>query len=336
MTVRIRAAETLDVPAIVDLLMEDAVQRQASNPVLWAVAGAAAREKVADALVVALEADDQPFRQKWLVAEAGTEIVAVTHSMLLPVPRIYAGRWGDPGLLLEDCALAAATPPGTADALLDAAEADLRAAGARLLLASSVPGGRWQATYERHGYADLTLYLTKDLRGGAVRPREIRPAAGHDIPNIVERSAENRKALAAIDEFWTPHSDADTRFGSWMKRSLTLGDRDMLLAGPADALDGYVIAQPASRLHFPSAHDIAGIGVIDDYFHADYADPSVLRNGGKGAAMLLHAAEAALAVRGFASVLVVCPSAWTSKISVLEGEGYETAMVWMIRRQAPG
>jgi hypothetical protein len=108
----------------------------------------------------------------------------------------------------------------------------------------------------------------------------------------------------------------------------------MLLAGPTGALDGYVIAQPASRLHFPPAHPVAGIGVIDDYFHADCADPAALRNGGRGAAALLRAAEGALADRGFGATFVVCPAAWTSKLAVLEQAGYRTALVWMIRRNA--
>ena len=231
MTVRIRAAETSDVSGIADLLIEDALQRQASNPDLWVLAGAA-RENVADARDSCSQGEEQPFRQKWLLAKSGAKLVAVGHSMVLPVPPIYAGNRGAPGLLLEDCALGATALP-RANALLDAAETDLRAAGARLLLASSVPDGPWRAVYARHGYESLTLYLTKTLDGRAAFPSEIRSAIEADIPRIVERSAQNRQALAELDEFWAIHPDADARFGGVMKRSLTLGDRDMLLAGPA-------------------------------------------------------------------------------------------------------
>jgi hypothetical protein len=164
-----------------------------------------------------LEGDAQTFRRAWLVAEAG---VRLTHSMLLPVPPIYGGHWGEPGLLREDWALAAEAPPGVADALLAAAEADLAAAGARLLLASTAPGGPWQGCYERHGYERLTLYLAKALPGGGARPGEARPATGDDIPEIVTRSAENRIILAALDAFWTPHVAADARFDRRHRRLL--------------------------------------------------------------------------------------------------------------------
>jgi hypothetical protein len=325
MALTIRKAEPADASAVARLLVEDARRRQALDPLLWAVAGDAGER------VSAGFGADAPFRQTWLVAEAGGGVVAVSHSMLLPVPPLYAGTWGEPGLLLEDCALADAAPPGTAEALLDAAEADLAAAGARLLLAASVPGGAWQAACERRGYEALTLYLSRDARGGA-RPGGVRPATADDVPGIVARSAENRVVLAELDPFWATHAEADARFAGWMRRSLTLADRDMLVAGPAGALDGYAIAQPASRLHVPAAHDVARIGFIDDYFHVDYADPAVLRDGGAGAARLLRAAEAALADRGFAAAFAVCPAAWASKVALLQAEGYETAMVWMIKR----
>ena len=117
-----------------------------------------------------------------------------------------------------------------------------------------------------------------------------------------------------------------------MRRSLTLPDRDMRVSGPPDALEGYLIAQPASRLHFPPAHDISGTGVIDDFYHPDLADPSALANAGAGAMALLRAAEAAFAARGIGAAFVVCPAAWTSKVELLEAAGYATAMVWSIRR----
>src|SRR4029079_6706799 len=111
-----------------------------------------------------------------------------------------------------------------------------------------------------------------------------------------------------------PHPQADARFNVWMKRSLTLRDRDMLVTASPGDLDGYGIAQPASRLHFPPAHDIAATGIIDDYFHTEFADPADLKNGGRGATSLLRAAEAAFADRGVKAALVVCPAAWSSKI----------------------
>lgn len=106
----------------------------------------------------------------------------------------------------------------------------------------------------------------------------------------------------------------------------------MLVMGPSKDLTGYVIAQPASRLHFPPAHDITGTGVIDDYYHPELADPAVLIENGEGATVLLRAAEAAFADRGMGAAFVVCPAEWRSKTEMLEAAGYEIAMVWSIKR----
>jgi hypothetical protein len=102
--------------------------------------------------------------------------------------------------------------------------------------------------------------------------------------------------------------------------------------GEPETLKGYVIAQPASRLHFPPAHIITGTGVIDDFYHSDFADPDTLANEGGGAMALLRAAEEAFAGRGTGAAFVVCPAGWRSKIELLEAAGYGTAMVWSIKR----
>ena len=106
----------------------------------------------------------------------------------------------------------------------------------------------------------------------------------------------------------------------------------MMVLGTSEDLEGYIIAQPASRLHFPPAHDITGTGVIDDYYHPELANPAALDRGNNGARALLRAAEAAFANRGMGTAFVVCPAGWTSKIEFLESAGYETAMVWSIKR----
>ncbi|NNE87871.1 MAG: hypothetical protein HKN27_07320 [Silicimonas sp.] len=113
-------------------------------------------------------------------------------------------------------------------------------------------------------------------------------------------SAENRDILYDLNAFWKPHDEADARFENWMKRSLSLTDRDMFVSD--DTVDGYVISQPATPLHIPPAHD------------------------------LLSAADSALKVRWREACIVVCPAAWTSKIALLEGAGYATAIVWYIKR----
>jgi hypothetical protein len=328
MPTTVRPASMSDLPDMVNLLLANARSRNALNPTLWAIASDA-RRKVEDALRFALEAERQPFRQQWLVAESGARLVGLAHSMLLPVPPIYAGKWGDPGLLLGDCTVAEGAPADTAETLIEAAESDLRDAGAKLLLAAAVPGDAWQSHYAGQDYEPLTLYLGKAGLQETARPDGIRPAVEGDTAGIVARSAAHRRVIAGLSDFWTPHPDADARFGNWMRRSLTLQDRDMLVAGPPGAVNGYAIAQPASPLHFPTAHDISAVGIIDDYFHADFAAPSRLADGGAAALALLRAAESAFARRATCATLVICPAAWGSKRALLESAGYRTALIWM-------
>ena len=85
MPAEIRAAAVSDLPQMVQLLMLDAQQRQALNPGLWAIADNA-EAQIERALRFALEGENQPFRQTWLVAEQSGKLVGLVHSMLLPVP----------------------------------------------------------------------------------------------------------------------------------------------------------------------------------------------------------------------------------------------------------
>lgn len=327
----VRAATTADIPRIVALLLQDAKERRAVDPILWKMAEDAAAE-IEQALHFALTADRQPFRQFWLVSEHECAITGVVHAMALPVPPIYAGRLGDPGLILPDSTVAPGAPAGTVEALVAAAEQALTEAGARILLSTWVTGADWRAAFEGRGYDPLTLYLSRTGIGDAAMPDSVRPATAQDVPGIVARSAENKRLLFEIDRFWERHPDADSRFGAWMTRSLTLPDRDMMVMGAPDELQGYVIAQPAARLHFPPAHDISGVGVIDDYYHPDFADLNARDAGGDGATALIRAAESAFAARGVDASFVVCPAGWPSKRAMLEAAGYATAMVWSIRR----
>ncbi|CAN0604465.1 unnamed protein product, partial [Ectocarpus sp. 12 AP-2014] len=192
----------------------------------------------------------------------GGEIVGLTHSILLPVPPIYAGENGAPGLIMEDCFVVVGAPDGTAESLLAAAEQDLRDAGANVLLGSSVNGGPWGEVYRAKDYAPLTLYLAKsglvenDALGAA------RAAAEEDVPMIVALSAEHRRTLSDINVFWKPHPEADVRFRNWMARSLTMMDRDIFISETEAGAAGYAISQPATPLHFPPAHEISLTGVV--------------------------------------------------------------------------
>lgn len=327
----VRTATARDIPDLVDMLVVDASERHVVDPILWKMAEDAPSQ-IEKALTDALTSEQQPFRQIWLVSEHEGSITGVIHAMLLPVPPIYAGRQGAPGLILPDSAVAPGAPDGAVDALVSAAERALLDAGAKIILSSYVTGKTWQAAFHDRGYDPLTLYLSRTLGDGTQRPSSVRPATEADVAGIVTRAAENQRILSDIDAFWEPHPEAVSRFTGWMNRSLTLRDRDMLVMGTPDDLNGYVIAQPASRLHFPPAHQINSTGVIDDYYHPDIADPARLANGGAGAIELLRAAEASFEDRGIEAAFVVCPAHWRAKVELLEHAGYGTAMVWSIKR----
>lgn len=330
MSITVRPAGLSDLDRIIPLLLADAEDRRTSAPKLWKPKRGA-REAVAAAVTDALENANPSFRQRWLVAEADGRIVGVAHTIRLPVPPIYAGAFGAPGLIMEDCALAGDAPPETAGALLEAAEADLIQSGAEVLVASSVVGGVWEREYPSRGHTPLTLYFT---RAGLpdVSPRgAARWASVADVPAIVALSATNQRILFGLHGFWRPHPEARQRFGAWMERSLTLSDRDMFVAEARDGIDGYAISQPATPLHFPPAHDISGVGFIDDFFHRDFEDVAGAGRDARGAADLLLTAETALAARGSDAVLIVCPADWTSKRRLLEATGHRVASVWYIK-----
>jgi len=105
----------------------------------------------------------------------------------------------------------------------------------------------------------------------------------------------------------------------------------MLVAVQAGEVRGYVIAQPIAPLLVPVAHEVAGIGVIDDFYDNDLADVATLSNGGSNAESLLAAAESEFARRGVDCALVVCPAAWLSKVALLERKNYRPAKLWMVK-----
>ena len=326
MSLALRPATADDLDEMVALAVAGAEARRAADPDLWALVADPAAAIRAD-LAAWFEGAGPPVTRRMILARDGGRLAGLVNAILLPVPPIYAGAEGMPGLILGDSVLAEDAPEGTGAALLDAAEAALRAEGAKVLLAAALPGSAWEEALAAGGYVPLTLYLTKGVApdGGTARP-----ATEADIPRIVTLSAENRETLHAIDPFWRPHPEADARFDAWMRRSLTLTDRDMLMP-PGEAPEGYSIAQPATALHVPAGHDATRLGVIDDYFHRAFRDPGELGAGDEATA-LLRAAETALARRGREAVLLVCPAGWSSKLSLLAEAGYRPGLVWHMRR----
>ena len=328
----IRAATPNDLSQIVALLVAGAQARNSLDPQFWPLA-ADAPARIEKTVRAALNRFEAPAREFWLVAEHAGRIVGVAHAMLVPVPPIYDEAAGAPGLLHDDCFTSADAPAGTAQALLAATEAALRTAGAAGMIASSPAAGPLRALYERNGYEPVTLYMAKHGCKPDALPSGVRPASVQDVPGIVKLSAEHRRTLAKINpRFWHIHAEADRRFDAWMRRSLTLTDRDMFVAGGAGDVRGYVIAQPVAPLLVPAAHETAAMGIIDDFYAEGFSDVSAVANGGASGEKLLAAAESAFARRGVVTALVVCPAAWPSKISLLERRGYRTAKLWMLKR----
>lgn len=327
MAVSIEPAELSDLSAIVDLLIEDARQRQAEDQVLWKLA-ADARTKVTSTLKAAMENENPPFREQWLLARAGEKIVGLAHTVLLPVPPIYAGEFGPPGLIMQDSYVSKDAPEDTYLSLLTTAETDLIEAGAKVLLASSAQASPWAAKFLAQNYEPLTLYLAKTDLMKDDQVGSVRAATEADVPAIVKASNTNRKILFGLDAFWKPHADANPRFRDWMAFSLELPDRDMFVSDANGDFEGYIVSQPVTPLHIPASHDLGQTGIIDDYFHSDFKDPEKLKNCGSGAADLLKSAEAALKGRGCNTILVVCPAAWKSKIQLLESADYKNAITW--------
>ncbi|MCF6444854.1 hypothetical protein [Nereida sp. MMG025] len=246
----IRSAEIADIPALAALMVADAQRRAASGDVLWAVRADAA-DAVAAELTRAMMQEGGPIRHAWMVAHHNDVILGVVHSILLPVPPIYAGRFGPPGLVMQDSTVADGCDDTLQHALFAAAEADLIDAGARYLLASGAEGGDWAGLF---------------------------------------------------------------------------------VARQDGAFAGYAVSQPATPLHFPTAHAIAGTGIVDDFHHVDLADWSNADAPTDGAAQVFGAAEAALAQRGMAACVVMCPDGWLSKRAMLERAGYRNAITWWMRQ----
>src|SRR5689334_17211497 len=128
----------------------------------------------------------------WLVADHAGRIAGVAHAMMVPVPPIYDGAAGPPGLMLDDCCVGEDAPAGIGDDLLVATEAVLQAAGAPSLIASCAARGPLHPLYERHGYQPVTLYMVKHGFSAKDLPAAVRPAEVDDVPAIVTLSARHR------------------------------------------------------------------------------------------------------------------------------------------------
>jgi hypothetical protein len=155
--------------------------RRALDPMLWRIATDAST-RIEKAVGAALTGSQTSAGELWFVAEQAAQIVGVTHAVLVPVPPIYDGSAGRPGLLLDDCFISADAPSGTAEALLTATEVALVSAGAPRLIASCPVAGPLRPLYERHGYEPVTLYMAKHRFSSDGLPPEVRRPAPRTWP----------------------------------------------------------------------------------------------------------------------------------------------------------
>lgn len=256
-----------------------------------------------------------PERFAWFLAERGGETVGVAATGLYPAPPVYRSLLA--GLIGDDLFA------GDLDSLfplLEAAEAFLREGGAAVLVvACPARATERLARLEAQGYRPLTLWMLRPLDPWATRPPAVRPATEADLPTLVRLNAAAQEGKRrANPRFWTPHPEAPARFGAWMRRSLGLPDRDVLVHEGPGGVDGFAIPQPTG---LPPAHDGAGIGTLDDLAADDWATFGPL----------LQAADHALAARGCATVQAICPADWPERRAVLEGMGFRTANLWLLK-----
>lgn len=290
------------------LLLTAARERTALEPDLW--------PRHLEARVRArLERDfTQPERFAWFLAERGGETVGVVSTGLFPAPPVYQSLLA--GLIGEDLSAA----PDALPALLDAAEDFLGDGGAALLVAACPARDTARLTgLKGRGYRPLTLWMVRPVDPQATRPPFVRPATGADLPALVRLNAAAQESKRRAEpRFWTPHPEAPARFEGWMRHSLTLPDRDVLVHEGPDGVDGFVVPQPTN---LPPAHDAARVGTLDDLAADDWATFTPL----------LRAADHALAARGCTTAQAICPANWPQRRAVLEAAGFRTANLWLIK-----
>jgi hypothetical protein len=325
MKIRIRRAEATDIPAITALQLADASGREALNENLWKLAPDA-EARILAALDTIANPVTGPFTHHWLVAEEDGAIQGVAHGANVPAPPIIDLAGGTAGVLLDDCHFDGEQISGP---LLTATEAAMAQTGSALFVAASPSGWHTRTrALKKAGYEPTTLYMAKTGFEEGTPSGLARNAAESDIEGITRLSARHRARLEdANPVFWRIHKEADTRFAAWMKTSLTLQGRSMFVAGPADDIRGYVIAQPGSPLHFAPAHNALRTGLIDDFYATAFEE----HDDGRVALALVAAAETSFRERGVDTALAICPARMTSKSNLLEECGYRTASLWMVK-----
>ncbi|MBI1198599.1 MAG: hypothetical protein GC203_12110 [Phenylobacterium sp.] len=325
-----RLATTADLPQLTNLLLRGSEERRSRDSALWSVA-LDARVQVETALAGKLAATAPASMEFWMVMEDAGRLLGAVHAMLVPAPPIYAAP-GHAGLLQNDAVMSPQAPPPTLRTLLTATERELRQRGASILIAACNEGDPSRSALAAADYRPVTTYLAKAGFAERAWPASVRRADAHDVPEIVRLSACHRSTLRDLNpRFWATHPEADDRFERWMRYSLELADRDMIVVARGGEVAGYAIAQPVSHLHMPVGHNLSQVGIIDDFYAADFAEAPAPAVDARDAADLLTVAEDLFARRGVTAAFAVCPAAWSSKLATLERNGYRPALSWLLK-----
>lgn len=257
----------------------------------------ASRNAIAEHIRRDLDATQGQFG--WLVLEDGAAAIQIA---VIPPPPIYEG--GIVGVMLGHWS----APGVPAERVLAAAETHFHERHVTKLIGAAPENGAMAPVLEKHGYRPTVHYMAKRLTT-TPPTNAVRLATETDVPALV---AFNREARARLHEanpdFWLSHAEADARFGLWMKFSLTMRDRSMLMS---DRGPGFVIAQPASPIQLPTS--------------------LAQEHAGTSGAELLAAAENDFVARGKTAALAICPKAWAAKKALLTRAGYTTNHLWFVK-----
>ena len=308
-----RSARPDDIDRIISLIRAD-------KPT---VANLPANESTAIAVHIRRDIENPAGPLSWLIVEEGPNLEATAHLAVIPPPPIYAG--GIVGIILGHWS----APGIAAERIIAAAEDHLLTKNVTKLIGAAPPQSPAARELERRGYKATTHFMTKAHLTATPPAPSLRPATESDIDALV---AFNRVARVRLHEanptFWTSHPDADQRFGLWMKFSLTMRDRAMLISTNGA---GFIIAQPSSPIQLPLTIDPEKVGAIDDFHDAAFGTSLTNEKNTPTGAALLAAAENDFIARGKTASLAICPAAWPAKQTLLTRAGYEVHHTWFVK-----
>lgn len=259
---------------------------------------------------------------EWLLTEASAGI-AVARIAVIPPPPIYDLKGGLAGIVLDTWQVPSMEP----------LDRHLRDRGAAMLVMDCrADDAAKRSQLEALGYVATTHYMLKPALASQTASPAIRVATEADIPALVAFNREGRERLhEANPAFWVSHPDAETRFGFWMKMSLTMRDRAIFVSEFDGQPNGFLIAQPPSPIQVPIALDEAKVGVIDDFHCTSFGASLKIAQDKSPAHSLLNAAEADFLKRGKSAAMAICPAAWAAKARLLEEAGYRIHHTWFVR-----